>query len=83
MHEEFGGFRMRSTQTNELLRCQAACSDCMKLIVVSGILICTVIPACAGMTLSCCVYASFLYFTRCGLAASSPMRRFLSASYSL
>src|SRR6185437_5528637 len=28
-------------------------------------------------------YASFLYLTRCGAAASSPRRRFLSASYSL
>src|SRR5690348_13407387 len=28
-------------------------------------------------------HASFLYFTRCGFAASSPRRRFLSASYSL
>src|SRR5262249_55034172 len=38
----------------------------------------------------CCVngrdeghaYASFLYLTRCGFAASSPRRRFLSSSYS-
>src|SRR5690348_3015569 len=28
-------------------------------------------------------HANFLYFTRCGFAASSPRRRFLSASYSL